>query len=89
MSDKKPVRSLDYRVHFSDEFDLAISSEGVRIQILQNDPDGFVSGLAGIQMPYQTALALASAIDKAIEFYEKDTGNEIPRPTVSLEMKEN
>lgn len=88
MSDKKPVRTPDYRVHYSDEFDLAISSDGVRIQILQSDPDGFVNGLAGLQMPYQTALALADSILKAIAIYEEDSGVEIPRPEVTVDVKE-
>jgi hypothetical protein len=78
------IRAADYRVLYSDAFDLAISNEGVRLQILQRDPDEFIACLAGVQLPYETALALSEAIRKAVEKYEESSGIEIPRPSVSV-----
>jgi len=83
-TDMEVIRATDYRVLYSDAFDLAISNEGVRLQILQRDPDEFIACLIGIQLPYETALALSEGISKAVERYEESSGIEIERPSVSL-----
>lgn len=85
-SEKKVIRAHDYRVLFTDDFDLSLSRNGVRLQVQQNDPEGHISGLVGLQMSHRDALVLSEALKQAVEFHEERTGDQIDRPEVKLGM---
>lgn len=80
----KLVRAPDYRVLYADNFGFAISDEGVRVQIMQTDPDGFVSVLIGLQIPHSQAQVLSEGLTDSLKAYEKETGAIIPSLKVEV-----
>jgi len=63
---------------------MAFNGEGVRLQIMQEDPDDFVSNLVGVQMSFSNALALAQGIQEAMKVYGERTGTIMPKPDVEI-----
>lgn len=88
-SDREVVRAWDYRVLYTDLFEMATNTDGVRLQVQQQDPNGHVSELVGLQMSHTDAIGLAKGILKALDAYEERTGNKLARPEVEMLEKES
>lgn len=77
---KPSSRSSDFRYIPCDALNLAISDNGIKLILGVEELDGTTLELAGVHFTHRTAMLLRSALNQALDHYEKATGIKLDEP---------
>ncbi|WP_171102858.1 hypothetical protein [Ruegeria sp. HKCCD7255] len=86
MSDLKQVeskrvsRSPDFRYIPCDAINLAMSDNGLKLVLGVEETDNSTLELVGVHLTHKTAMFLKTALSKALEHHEQQTGQKLEEP---------